>query len=160
MKLVLGVFDAPYQKQSSAKVPQAKRGRRNKPHKVATGEQTTGDVAGYLENKYHVMEGFADLHQNDIGAALSNSLAGAIDGMMAGAPISLNPFGSATSEIETLFKFQYLNKEEIVQTGVDGVPTQAALDGVNHRLKLNKGPRRVSFVDTGMYQQSMKAWIE
>jgi hypothetical protein len=160
VKLVFGVYDISYQRTENNKVPIPKKGRKNKPVKIATGQQTTGDVAGWLEDKYHVMEGFYDLHQREIAGMLENSLAGAIESMMQGAPASNNAFGDATNSIEQLFKFQYLDKEEITQTGADGVPTQAALDGVSKRFKLNKGPRRPSFIDTGDYQKSMTAWIE
>jgi hypothetical protein len=78
---------------------------------------------------------------------------------MQGAPASLNPLGTATSAIEAQFK-NYLDHEDIVQTGAPGVPTEAALKGVNHRLKSKKGTRRPSFVDTGLYESSFKVWSE
>jgi len=162
VKIHLGVIDIPYQNPpSQKKIPQAKKGKANKPvHAVKPTEQTTGDVATWLENKYGVMERFVDLHQQDISHALEKSLAGALESLMMGAPATLSPLGSAMSEIETLFKFTYLDKEEIVKTGAPDVPTEAALKGINHRLKKNKGDRRPSFIDTGQYQSTMKAWTE
>jgi|LakMenEpi03Aug12_release.lakeMendotaPanAssembly.Ray.scaffolds.fasta_scaffold00370_39 hypothetical protein len=162
MKLVLGVIDIPYQNPPSQKrIPQAKKGKANKPiHAVSPTEQTTGDVAVWLEEEYLVMERFVDLHRQEIIQAIENSVAGSLESLMMGAPASFNPFGSAASEIETLFKFTYLDKEEITKTGATGVPTEAALKGVNHRLKAGKGPRRPSFVDTGQYQATMKVWTE
>ncbi|MEX3914885.1 hypothetical protein AB4Y43_01375 [Paraburkholderia sp. BR10872] len=162
MKLVLGVIDIPYQNPpSQKKIPQAKKGKANKPvHVVNPTEQTTGDVATWLENKYQVMERFVDLHQKDINQAIEKSVSGALESLMMGAPASFNPFGAAASEIETLFKFTYLDKEEIVKTGAAGVPTEAALKGVNHRLKKGKGASRPSFIDTGQYESTMKVWTE
>jgi hypothetical protein len=166
MKLMLGVVDIPYSKFSingPKKVSQAKRGKKNQPIKAEEGAgptQTTGMIADILEHKYGVMQGFVDLHMPDIAHSLENSMAGALESMMMGAPATLDPFGSAMGEIEASFKEQYLQKEEITGTGADGVPTQAAVDGVNHRMKGKRGERRPSFIDTGLYQASFKAWIE
>jgi hypothetical protein len=160
MVLHLGVIDVPYVQALVGKIAKAKKGKANKPVKTVAGTQTTGDVAQWLENKYCVMEGFAQLHSEDISQAISNSVAGAIETVMMGGPASIDAFGSATSEIETLFKFTYLDNEEITQTGADGVPTQAAKDGINPRLKSGKGDPRPSFIATGQYQNSFKAWVE
>lgn len=159
MLLNLGVIDLPYQAAPS-KVAKAKKGKANKPRSVKTGEQSTGDVAHWLENKYGVMQGFVNLHMPEIAASLEDSVAGAIESLMQGAPPRHDVFGTATSKIETLFKFTYLDKEEIVQTGAQGVPTEAAKRRVNHRLKLNRGAKRPSFIDTGLYQSSFKSWME
>jgi len=158
--LHLGVMDVPYFKTPTQKVPQAKKGKLNKPLKSATGTQTTGQVAGYLEKKYGLFQSFADLHTPDIAEMLEGSIAGALETLAMGGSPKSNPFGSATSKIEKLFKFQYLDKEEIAQTGAPGVPTQAAKDGVNHRMKGGRGPRRPSFIDTGLLQSSVKVWID
>ena len=42
---------------------------------------------------------------------------------------------------------------------VDGVPTQAALEGKNSRLKVERGERRPSFIDGGLFKSSFVAWI-
>lgn len=131
------------------------------PTKSGKVEQaTTGDVAEWLEDKYEVMGRFVELYADDIAKSVESSLAGALESLMQGAPATLNPFGTAMGEIETLFKFTYLDKEEIAETGASGVPTEAAKRGVNHRMKLKRGPKRPSFVDTGQYQTTMKAWNE
>jgi hypothetical protein len=132
--------------------------------------ESLGDVAEILEGRYHVMEVFYELHQADIAADMERSVAGALESMMQGAPMdNANPFGRAESEIEKRFK-EFLSLREIETLGIPGVPTQAALDGVNHRMKnprfVKKGkkmvrrPRRPSFIDTGLYQANMKAWFE
>ena len=133
---------------------------------------STGDVAEYLEQKYDVMGNFAALHMPEIVESVEVSVAEAIEALMGGAPASLNPFGGATEDIKQMFG-TYLDNEEIAETGQAGVPTQAALDGVRTSLKKKKenknvktyrsrvrGTRRPSFVDTGMYRDSFKAWVE
>lgn len=152
MKLLLGVTDIPYT-DTSDKV----RIDNSKPR--ISKSTTTGDVAEILEAKYDVMQHFVDLHMPDIEKSIENSLAGQLESLMMGAPVSNDAFGTAMGEIETLFKFTYLVKEEIAQTGQAGVPTQAAIDGISSRFKGGRGPRRPSFIDTGLYQASFKAWI-
>jgi hypothetical protein len=54
-------------------------------------------------------------------------------------------------------------KQEIESMGLRGVPTKAALKGINHRLRhpyRKSNPRRPSFVDTGLYVASFRAWME
>ena len=147
--LHLGVIDLPY-------VTAPKRRQR----KASAGTKTTGDVAGWLENKYHPMEIYYETHKQDIFAAeIEKSLEGALESIMLGAPPTLDPFGSATSAIEDGFK-KFLTNKEMETLGYPGVPTQAAIEGINHRLKLRRGPRRPSFVDTGLYLASSKAWVD
>lgn len=166
MRLLLGVKDVPYSDDVSPALTQtqARRARRNAV-RAAFGLQefhgTTGDVAELLEEKYHVMEVFYELHADDIAAEIEEKLGDAIEDMIGGAPIGSNSMIAAASEIERMFK-EAIDKKEF--DGVIGkVPTGAALKGVNHRLKhpYAKGnPERPSFKDTGLYQASATAWIE
>jgi hypothetical protein len=135
--LHLGVLDVPYQ---------------------AKGGVTTGDVATWLERKYGVMERFYDLHAQQFADDLAESVAGELENVLMGAPPG-NPFAQAMSDIEGQFRL-FIDFEDITVTGAKGVPTQAALEGVNHRLKMRRGARRPSFVDTGLYSASFKAWVD
>lgn len=123
---------------------------------------TTGDVAEILEAKYHPMELFFEIHQRDVVAALEDGLVGAFENMLMGAPVSQNPFGEGEAKIEQDFK-TFLDMGEMEALGYPGVPTEAALKGVNHRLKhpyAKANSRRPSLVDTGAYQQNFRAWVE
>jgi hypothetical protein len=151
MLLHLGVIDIPY-----ADAPKSRRS------KTARGTQTTGDVAGWLEARYHVMETFFELHDQDVANDLANGLSGALENMMTGrSPLSADPFLGATSAIEDRFK-KFLSDREMEQIGYPGVPTMAAQMGVNHRLKrpYKRRPARPSFVDTGLYSASFKSWVD
>jgi hypothetical protein len=150
MILHLGVIDLPYNQP-----PTGKRRRR----KVAAGTQTTGDVAGWLENRYHVMEIFFEEHVEDVATDLEDGLAGALESLMIGAPASLDAFGTATSKIDDRFK-KFLSDREMEGLGYPGVPTEAARKGVNRRLKVKRGSPRPSFVDTGLYMASFKSWVD
>lgn len=162
--LHLGVVDLPYANApQQQKVGKAKKGKKNKPAKPKTvsGTQTTGDVAEWLENKYGIMDTFAFMRLPDIAKELESSIAGELETLMMGGSVSDNPFKTAESAIESMFK-NFLAKGDVEHAGIEGVPTQAALRGVNHRLKhpYAKGnPRRASFIDTGAYAASFKAWI-
>lgn len=162
MKLILGVTDIPYTNSRSLPTPKAIAKARKKPPRPAAGSAstvTTGDVAEILEQKYHIMEVFVDRHEEQIGDILANSMAGELENVLMGAPPANDPFGAATSAIEAEFR-AFLDRDEMAEASVPGVPTKAARMGVNHRLKKKRGAPRQSFIDTGLYQASMIAWVD
>jgi hypothetical protein len=163
--LHLGVIDIPYVEQESARATRArlKKGKsRGRIAKLFNKTATTGDVAEILEAKYHVMRIFFELHKEEVIEDIAQSLVGAMESIQLGAPLRISPFGAAESSIQARFK-QFLANREIEHVGYPGVPTQAALDGVNHRLKhpyASKNKRRPSFIDTGLYSSSFKSWLD
>ena len=166
MKLHLGVVEVLYANSSYAKpkkkerVGDARKGNPEAEHSSG-GVVSTGDVAEILEDHYHVMENFIAIVGGDmIRAAIEHSVAGAIENVILGGPVSISPSAEAMSEIESAFK-HFLSQQEM--DGVQsGVPTQAALDGVSHRFKHPhaKRPPRPSFIDTGLYQANFHAWVD
>jgi hypothetical protein len=122
---------------------------------------TTGDVAEILEARYHVMEIFYQLHHQEIIAALEQSYGGAVESILMGAPSAADPSAAATSKIEAMFQV-FLDTREMEGLGIPGIPTKAALQGVSHRKKhpYKKRPPRPSFVDTGLYSASFRAWVD
>lgn len=139
--LHLGVLDVPY----------------------SDGKRSTGDVAQILEDKYHVMELFAEDYGADaISKAFEEAARDALEDLLSGAPVdSLSLTQSATDDIETAFK-TFIDRRGLDYI-VPGVPTKASLKGVNHRFKratAKTNPVRPSFRDTGLYEASMKAWTE
>lgn len=164
MTLILGVNDIPYSVRPKSARRVAKPRKTLKVKRRPSGGfngTTTGDVAGFLEAKYHVMQAFADLYEPEIATALEDSLAGAMESIQQGAPPSIDPFGSAMSTIEQDFRDAIDRK--IFDGLIPGVPTKAAIGGVDHRLKhpyRKSNPSRPSFRDTGLYQTNFRAWIE
>ena len=150
MKLVFGVIDLPY-----ANAPRAKG------TKAISGTQTTGDVAGWLEDKYHVMLHFYELHHKEIVADLEESWKGAIESLVLGGPAHLDMSAEATDKIKQRFS-DMLDQRELDRIGYPGIPTLAAMLGVNHRMAHPYARRaaRSSFIDTGAYQSSFRAWVE
>ena len=181
--LVLGVIDFPYANEppEPKKVPLAKVGKAAKPIKPAeTAAEnrvvTTGQVAEYLENKYHIMRLFVEMQEAVIEMELVESVKSAIINLSLGGQVGDGigeALNDAVSEIEREFR-TFLDENELQDAGVPGVPTKAAMNGVNHRFKskLNNvsmaekqagtrvGTPRVSFIDTGTYQKAFKVWTE
>lgn len=139
MKLVLGVVDLAYSD-------------------AGGGATTTGDVAEILEAKYHIMDIFAIEREQKLGEWIADALSDQIKDIAAGAPVPNNPFQDAEEKIRASFQ-KFLSDEEMGKIHPE-VPTQAALEGRTKRRKNQKGPRRPSFIDTGLYQQSFRAWVE
>ncbi len=68
---------------------------------------------------------------------------------------------AATEELGDAFRI-FIDQKELDGV-IPGVPTQAALRGVNHRLMrpyAKSNPVRPSFKDTGLYEASFRAWVE
>lgn len=122
------------------------------------GATTTYEVAQILEAQYHVMDIFAIEREQKLGDWIAEALSDQIKDIAAGAPVPQNPFADAEQKIETSFR-QFLDAGEIEKIHPH-TPTQAALEGRTKRRKNQKGPRRPSFIDTGLYRRSFRAWVE
>jgi hypothetical protein len=173
LKLHLGVVSIPYVNDAAHTKPPArkpKRGGRSKGsmwrrEDLIGGDpiSTTGDVAQLLEEKYHVMEHFFQLHEEDIGNALVESRQISLENLLSGAPATDMPFAAGSAQIENMFKEIFLQGKELDKLGYPGIPTKAAKAGVNPRLAhphAKGNPERPSFVASGLYQSSFKAWVE
>lgn len=163
--LHLGVIDMPYHNyESPGKIAQAKKGKANKPVKPKSdaSTKTTGEVAEILEEKYGILDSFAFARLPDIAKALEESIAGELETLLMGGHSGGHPFQSAETTITTMMK-KFISAQEVEHIGIEGVPTQAAKDGVNHRLKhpyAKANERRPSFMDTTLYWQSLRAWVD
>ena len=152
--LHLGVVEFPY----AHEPPEAKA----KAKPSDTPNVTTGDVAEILEEKYHVMRIFFELHAKEITKTLESGLSASLEALLSGAPPPKNAFQGAEEKIGEQFR-QFLSSKEMEKIGYPGVPTKAALAGVNHRLKhpyAKTNKPRPSFIDTGLYQKSFRAWVD
>lgn len=160
-KLHLGVTDLPY---GSAYAAATARGARPpRPPASPPNHITTGDVAEFLEARYGVLEKFVDLHGQEIADALAEAMQDRLEAVLMGGPAQaggpLLPEGTL-SDIEQRFRKMLDDRE--LDGRVTGVPTGAASRGVSHRLLhpyARRGPRP-SFIDTGLYQSSFRAWVD
>ena len=139
------------------------------------GTTTTGDVAGYLEDEYHIMRVFYEMNEEFINQTLADTYAGMIETMNQG-----NQLGSINGEV-----ISRIGKRKLAGAGINGkieerfrdfldsgelnqmLPAEqqsaAAAAGVNHRKKrpyVKKNKPRQAFIDTGLYQASFRAWID
>lgn len=160
--LHLGVNDVQYAPGPAAPrraVARVRKGKLRTHTAAAASRQTTGDVAEILEDKYHILESFVEEYREQIGDAVAHSLIGALESTHSGQTVE-NPFATAESEIVEGMK-AFLDGQ--MMDGIPGVPTKAALAGVNPRLAhpYAKGnPARPSFIATGLMQQNYAAKIE
>jgi hypothetical protein len=165
--LNFGVIDIPYSLASYGaatkmrRLGRAKRGKATAPKTNDAAAKTTGDVAAILEDKYSIFETFyEDVGGAAIAAIFEKSLAGTMENIAAGQTGNISLSAEAESEIETTFRV-WLGDEKM-NGRTAGVPTQAALAGVNHRMLhpyAKRGPRP-SFIDTGLFQANAKVWLD
>lgn len=137
MKVCLGVIDMPYD--------------------YGDTSATTFAVAEALEDKYQLFTNFWNLHQDTIAPEVGEMLAySIINHIKHGAPLTSGELLGDTMRTFNIF----LENEEMAGLSVDDVPTLAALDGRNSRLKQKYGERRPSFIDGGLFKSSFVAWID
>lgn len=159
LTLHLGVLDVPYATPPK-KVARARKGRQRL-RGSADGQTTTYAVARILEDKYGIMDKFFEAHRAEVEQAIASGYEAAVESVMLGAdPETLDPTGEAMSRVQELFH-QFLEGEEMAGLA-QGVPTAAALRGVSHRRAhpySKDNPRRPSFIDTGVFESSFRAWV-
>jgi hypothetical protein len=157
----LGVTEIPYTIAYTPKAKKLKAGHRKFQPSYGKGK-TTGDIAEILEANYGIMGAFATKYMPDIIGSLEKSYAGALKNILMGAPTAA-PAEQSMSWIQDKFKTFLTNKEMegISRAGKYPIPTKASLMGVSHRFKMPyaKRPPRPSFIDTGLYQSSFRAWM-
>ncbi|WP_258170764.1 hypothetical protein [Burkholderia multivorans] len=120
---------------------------------------TTGDVATFLEDEYHVMRVFLEMYEEEIGELLANDIAGEIESIAQGKPVRGLALDVSTGKIGELFR-DFLDAREWKQASAQAVA--AAEEGINHRKKrpyAAENSARPEFVDTGLYQAAFRAWI-
>jgi len=129
---------------------------------------TTGEVAEILEEKYSVMGIFYEAHSQEIADDLTESLKGSLETMLMGQSVDpADIFNGGADKIEKRFhsfledrEIEYLSGLAGGTRGISPIPTKAALEGRSKRFKKGRGARRPSFIDTSLYEQSMKAWVD
>jgi cobalamin-dependent methionine synthase I len=150
-----------------AAMEESKRKRRRSFTRTKTAEK----VADILEDTYDIVHQFELKYAREISDIVAKSftdysvnvLAGGADELEEGFASRRHKIVSermvkfmkpSSAEIEKLFR-KFLDREEIV---APGVPTLAALYGVRRGRKTGK--RRPSFIDTGIYRASFRAWAD
>ena len=152
MKLLLGVLDVKYS--DAHGVFQRKNG--------TPPDTSTGEVAGYLEDKYHIIEIFFEERQEKISKWMAEAISHQIADLLSGAQPNRDPLFSAMQKIELEFRM-FLDSDEISSILPTKLQSQAAIAGVTHRRKSGYTKGNVSRplgIDTGLYQASFRAWTD
>ena len=143
-------------------------------------EGTTYTVGKQLEERYGLFSMFYNAHQQDIADALAKDVAIGFDMMEKGLSVSVKEVFAVSGQKITDKMHDFLTTQEIERVsekyGEYGIPTKAALEGINTRTvngktptKIRKGQkfkkvvtgvRRPSFIDTGIFEASLKGWVE
>lgn len=122
-------------------------------------DKTSYDVAVILEEKYGLFSVYADQYAEVMAQHISEDVAGSMETFLMTGRFPAEPLPQAADAIGKDFQ-KFIYTREVESVGIPGVPTQAALMGVNKRLKTKKGARRPSFIDSGILESSLKAWFE
>src|SRR6202012_2374940 len=159
-----GVIDIPYDNAATEppkqRASRLKKGLKAPKPKRDASTITTGDVAEILEAKYHPYTTFWDHHGQECADKMTEGLVGAMENLVMGAPLTIDPFAEAEGFIDSNFK-NFITTGEMERLGIEGIPTQASIDRKSSRFKKgrSKGPRP-SLVDTGLWVDSPKTEIE
>jgi hypothetical protein len=124
------------------------------------GGTTTGDVAGYLEDRYHIMRTFLELKEDEIQAILLEQYAGAIESIAQGKRMSKLDLEPAMGKVEAMFR-DFLDSGEMNRLVGSYAVSDATLKTSARRKsgKLPEGQQRQAFIDSGLFQASFRAWI-
>ena len=141
---------------------------------------TTYTVGKDLEQRYGLFSMFYNAHQKDIADLLAKDAVIGFDMMEKGLSVAIKDVFAVSGEEITDKMHNFLTSQEIERTagkyGEYGIPTKAALEGINTRTVTGKTPtkvrkgqkfkkvitgvRRPSFIDTGIFERSLKGWVE
>lgn len=167
MKLHLGFENYPYAGRYETASPLTKSAKSRRPRVLSRSQQnygqgkTTLEVANELESRYHIVETFWEMVEDEFVDQLEESFADDIEEVIAMGGTSRTGISDRdTDRLEAKFR-QYLQSRKFDGV-IPGVPTTAALRGVSHLRQhpYAKRPPRPSFIDTGMYQRSFRVWVE
>lgn len=155
MKLNLGFEAFPYTTKSSRTRKVLGKGVRI--HKGYGVGKSSAEVAAELEERYQLVETFWNQVEDKLVDELEGAYAENIeDILMMQQPPKKLVSDDFTNKIVDDFK-SYLDREE------HGIKTLAARRGVSHLLPRpysRSNPSRPSFIDTGLYKGSFRAWTE
>jgi len=143
-------------------------------------EGTTYTVGKDLEERYGLFSMFYNAHQQEIADLIAKDAAIGLEMMEKNMDVSVKSVFAVSGQTITDKMHDFLTTQEVERVagryGEQGIPTKAALEGINSRTvngrtpkKIRKGQkfkkvvtgiRRPSFIDTGIFENSLKGWIE
>jgi hypothetical protein len=159
IKLHMGFINTPYTNETStAPMRSSKLEERRKRKRGFSRTMTAEKLANILENKYNIVTVFNEVHEEDIKKLIENGFKEVAEHMIATRKTGetthqmKNLMKPYTTQIERMFR-NFLDNEEMNGL-VEGVPTAVSVTGRRGR---RPGP---SFIRTGIYKASFRAWVE
>jgi hypothetical protein len=122
------------------------------------GDGSTSDTANTLEKQYKIFSTYVEFCNKEITQFIENEIVDLINAKIENKIVDTKFLEPTAKNIEVHFKYQ-IASQAIEQMGLRNVPTQAALRGYSWRQKKFTGGRRASFVDTGLFLNSIRAWV-
>lgn len=123
------------------------------------GTTTTGDVATFLEDRYHIMRSFLELNEEFIEKTIVNEVAGAIESIAQGKRVPKLDLKPATGLIEERFR-DFLDSGELNHMLPKTQKVSDATLKTSARKKSGKTEQpRQAFIDSGLYQSAFRVWF-
>jgi hypothetical protein len=136
--------------------------KRPSPAQIGYGQgKSSSQVAIELETRYRIVETFYNLEEDNlIIPLLADDYRDLLDAQMSGLQTVATVTTRTTDKIEQRFRRNLTGRR--YDGVIRGVPTRTSQRGISHlRLKPSAARgSRPSFVNTGLYMRSFKAWEE
>jgi hypothetical protein len=128
----------------------------------ADGGKTVGDVAQILEDKFDVMQIFADQNEEMIARSLEAVFAGAVESAIAGKYEELNVLGEKNY---TMYGNIIERFHEFIDRQEHGIllkkqTEKTAKAGARFKRQYRKVSNSLAFYETGAYEGHFGAWVD
>jgi hypothetical protein len=163
IKLHMGFIGTPYTYETkgapirSAKIEEARKRKRG-----FSRTMTADKLAGILERKYEIVQVFNEIYENEITEMIHNGFREVAEHMISNRKTGTTTIGMKrlmkpyTDKIQEMFR-TFIDNEEMNGL-VEGVPTAVSVTGRGGwKWRRKPGP---SFVASGIYRASFRAWVE
>jgi hypothetical protein len=158
LTLHMGFLNTPYTDEArQAPARFAKSVERLKRRRSFSRTMTAEKVSKILEGKYNIVETFNEIYEDDINALIHEGFKEVAEHVI------MNKGGDTRAKMKNLMKpytnqvqrmFKAFIDDEEMNNMVPGVPTKVSIKGRRGR---RPGP---SFLRTGIYKASFRAWVE
>lgn len=141
--------------------------------------ETTYTVGKTLERTYGLFSLMANNYETFIADTIGEDAAQGLEDIMNGQSVSVEKVFARSGQEITTKMHDFITTQEVERVaakyGEQGIPTQAALDGLSlrtargktisrvrkgNKFKVVKGARRPSFIYSGIFEKSLIAWVE
>lgn len=123
------------------------------------GATTTGDVAQYLEDRYHIMRSFVELNEHFIARQLVDQVAGAIESIAQGNRLPQLNWKPSMAKVEERFRdFIAAGELQAMLPASQQVSEDTLKTSSRTKTQKIQKPRQ-AFVDTGLFVASFRCWV-